>query len=71
MIKFKESGSTWYLGQLKSYLTVTHWGWGKIDAILQMTLSNAFSWMEMIKNSPKFDPKGPINNILALMLTRR
>ena len=34
--------------------------------IFQTTFSNAFSWIP-IKISPKFIPKGPINNILALV----
>ena len=40
-----------------SYLT--HWGRDKMAAISQTTLSNAFSWMKL--------PKGPINNIPALV----
>ena len=42
-----------------------------MDAISQTTFSNAFSWNEniwiSIKISPKFVPKGPINNIPALV----
>ena len=42
----------------------------KMAAVSQTTFSNAFSWMKMfisIKISPKFVPKGPINNIPALV----
>ena len=28
---------------------LTHWGWDKIAAVSQMTLSNAFSWMKMLE----------------------
>ena len=28
---------------------LTHWGWDKMAFILQTTLSNAFSWMEMLE----------------------
>ena len=49
---------------------LTHWGWDKMDAISQKTLSNAFSWMTLLdfwlKFSLKFVTKGPINNISAL-----
>ena len=44
-----------------------------MDAISQTTFSNAFSWIKMfeltilIKISLKFVPKGPINNIPALV----
>ena len=44
----------------------THCGLDKMAAILQTTLSNAFSWIS-IKISLKFVPKGPINNIPALV----
>ena len=50
-------------------LLLTHWGRNKIVAILQ-TFSNAFSWMKiwiLIKISLKFVPKGPIDNIPALV----
>ena len=49
---------------------LTHWGRDKIDAILQKTFSNAISWMKIFdsdKISLKFVPKGPINNIPALV----
>ena len=29
--------------------TLTHWGRDKMDAIFQMTFSNAFSWMKMVE----------------------
>ena len=41
-----------------------HWGWDRMDAIFQTTISNAFSWMKI---SLKFVPKVPINNIAALI----
>ena len=43
--------------------TLTHWGWDKIDAILQR---NENAWIP-IKIPLKFVPKGPINNIPALV----
>ena len=50
---------------------LTHWGRDKTAAISQTTLSIAFSWMKMlefsIKFSLKFVPKGPIDNIPALV----
>ena len=47
---------------------LTHWGRDKMDAISQTTFSSAFSWMKMFDNiSQKFVPKGPINNIPALV----
>ena len=50
---------------------LTHWCRDKMDAISQTTLSNAFLWMKMleflIEMSLKFVPKGPINNIPALV----
>ena len=52
-----------------SSCTLTHWGRDKIDAISQTTFSSAFSWNVWIpiKISLKFVPKGPINNIPALV----
>ena len=41
-----------------------------MDAILQTIFSNAISWMKMLEFQLvqlKFVPKGPINNILALV----
>ena len=50
---------------------LTHWGQDKMNAISQRTFSSAFSCMKMfelhIKISLKFVPKGPINNIPALV----
>ena len=50
---------------------LTHWGWDKMAAISQTTFSNAFSWRKNVrisfKISLKFVPKGPINNIPALV----
>ena len=34
---------------LQSSIILTHWGRDKMDALLQTTLSNAFSWMNMIE----------------------
>ena len=50
----------------------THWGRDKMAAIFQTTFLNAFSWMNeniwiSIEISVKFVPKGPINNIQALV----
>ena len=50
---------------------LTHWGWEKMAAFLQTTFSLAFSWMKMYKSRLtfpwKYVPKGPINNIPALV----
>ena len=48
----------------------THWGRDKMDAISQTTFSIAFSWMRMFEfrlRLLKFVPKGPINDIPALV----
>ena len=34
---------------------LTHWCWGKMDAILQMTFSNAFSWMKIYEFCLRLD----------------
>ena len=51
--------------------TLTHWGWDKMAAISQPTFSDAFFLNKnvriSIKISLKFVPKGPINNIPALV----
>ena len=51
------------------FCELTYWGRDKIAAILQTTLSESFSWMEMLKFRLKFQfvPKGPINSIPALV----
>ena len=46
---------------------LTHWDRDKMDAISQTTFSNAFMEWSPIKISLKFVPKGPINNIPALV----
>ena len=52
---------------------LTHWGRGKISAVSQTTLSNEeYTFLNenviiSIKISLKFVPKGPINNIPALV----
>ena len=33
---------------------LTHWGWDKMDAISQTTISNTFSWMKMLEFRLKF-----------------
>ena len=48
-------------------LLLTHWGRDKIATIFWTTFSNAFSWMKMYEFPLKFVPKGPINNIPALV----
>ena len=52
-------------------LALTHWGRDEIDAIVQTTFWNAFSWMKKyelsLKISLKFVPKFQINNIPALI----
>ena len=56
---------------IRTHRGLTHWGRDKMAAISQTTLSNSFSWMKMFENAPKisltFVPKGPINNIPALV----
>ena len=37
-----------------SSFTLTHWGRDQIDAILQTTLSNAFSWMKILEFRLRF-----------------
>ena len=57
-------GRYWY-----SYpyaLSLTHWGLDKMESISQTTFSNEKLW-NSIKISLKFVPKGPINNIPALV----
>ena len=52
MIKF---GSSMYTGPtLEGLRCLTHWGQNKTSAILQTTLSNAFSWMKMFEFTLKF-----------------
>ena len=46
---------------------LTHWGRDKMAAIFQMTFSNAFSRMKIYEFWLRFVPKGPINNIPALV----
>ena len=51
---------------------VTHWGRDKMAAIFQMTFSNGFSWLKIMKLisiniSLKFVSRGPINNIPTLV----
>ena len=46
---------------------LTHWGWDKMTAISQTTLSNACCGMKMVEFRLKFVPRGPINNIPALV----
>ena len=49
-------------------LCLTHWSRHKMAAIFQTTFSNSFSWMKIwISVLLKFIPKGPINNIPALV----
>ena len=52
---------------------LAHGGWDKMAAIFWTTLSNVFSWIKIHKFrsrsiSLKFVPKGPINNIRALVM---
>ena len=50
---------------------LTHWGRNKMDTIFQTPFSNEFPWMIIydffIKISLKFVPRGPINNMPALV----
>ena len=48
------------------YCCISHWRRDKMAANYQTTFSNAFFWMK-IYNSLKFVPKGPINNVPALV----
>ena len=63
-IALKMSSSKYQLFCL-SLIMLTHWGRDKMASISQTTLSNAFCWIKMI--SLNFVPKGPINNIPALV----
>ena len=47
--------------------SLTHWGWDKMAAILQMTFSIAFSWIKMYGFLFKF-PKGPNNNNISALV---
>ena len=51
------------------FYCLTHWGREQMPAIFQTIISNGFSWMKMceFRLSQKFVPKGPINNIPALV----
>ena len=55
----------------KIHHALTNWGWDMMAAVLQMTFSNAFSWMKKvwisIKFSLKFVPMGSINNKQTLV----
>ena len=50
---------------------LTHWGWDKMDAILQRIFSNSFSWMIIVIFWCKFHwntfPMGPIDNMPTLV----
>ena len=49
---------------------LTHWGRDKMAATFQLTFWNVFSWMKMFEFrlvSLNYVPKGPINNIPALV----
>ena len=46
---------------------LTHWGQGKMNAILQMTFWNGFSWMKIHESGLRFVPKVRIYYILALV----
>ena len=56
---------------------LTHWGRGKMATITQATLSNAFSWMKMLRYRLKFhwsfNPKSPTNipELVQIMAWRR
>ena len=53
-----------------TYHGLTHWSRDKMAAISQTTFSNAFSWLKMFEYWWNFHwcfPKGPINNIPALV----
>ena len=45
---------SWYPIFKSSHCNLTHWGRDKKAAILQTTLSNAFSWMKMLEFQLKF-----------------
>ena len=53
---------------------LTHWGRGKMGAISQTSFSNAYSWKKKARTyiiiSYEFVPKGPVNNIPALVATK-
>ena len=39
---------SWSLKALNEIDNLTHWGWDKMAAILQMTFSDAFSWTKVV-----------------------
>ena len=62
-------GKTVFLIETAPCCSLTHWGRDKMAAISQTTLSIAFSWMKILEFRLNFQfvPKGPINNIPALV----
>ena len=48
-IHFKTLSAKWQPFCFGLYMLTTHWGRDKMDAIFQMTFSNAFYWMKMFK----------------------
>ena len=55
------------LGTTSSLVSLTHWGRDKMDAIFQRHFQMDFLVWISIRISLKFVPKGPINNIPALV----
>ena len=68
------SPTIWLIEAWWRIFALTHWGRDNMAAISQTTHSNAFKRIEnviiWIKISLKFVPKGPINNIPALVQIR-
>ena len=67
---FSVCWTTWH--QYINHSELTHWGWDKMVATSQTTVSNTFLWikcMNLLKISVKIVPMGPINNSPALVQT--
>ena len=67
MSSYGVARSLWITFSVQFMLPLTHWGWDKMAAISQTTLSSAFSWKKMSEFRLRFVPKGPINNNPALV----
>ena len=67
LITTSDNACRWHVTGQPLCVALTHWVRDKMTAIFQTTFSNAFSWMKMYEFRLKFVPKGPINNIPALV----
>ena len=46
---------SYLISKILTHYVLTHWGWDKMAAISQTTLSNPFSWMKIFQFRIKFD----------------